>query len=70
MKHVLKQAVFDYLTAEHQAQIAAVVELRDFKMITFFPTLWNASVAALNHAYKFGMSPTGQDLVQQVRHIE
>ncbi|KAL1690418.1 hypothetical protein GGG16DRAFT_103070 [Schizophyllum commune] len=42
VKHVLKQAMFDYLTAKHQAQIAAGVEPKDFKMITSFPTLRNA----------------------------
>ncbi|KAI5884963.1 uncharacterized protein SCHCODRAFT_02521826 [Schizophyllum commune H4-8] len=65
VKHVLKQAMFDYLTAEHQAQIAAGVEPKDFKMITSYPTLRNASVAALNRAYEFGTSLTGRDLVRQ-----
>ncbi|KAI5821721.1 hypothetical protein K523DRAFT_359022 [Schizophyllum commune Tattone D] len=52
VKHVLKQAMFDYLTAKHQAQIAAGVEPKDFKMITSFPTLRNACLVKIRSAWQ------------------
>ncbi|KAL1739587.1 hypothetical protein HDZ31DRAFT_68784 [Schizophyllum fasciatum] len=65
LKHMMKQAIFDFLTAEHLNQLENGIKPKHVKITSSLRVLRNASVAALNRAYDFATSLAGRDLVQK-----
>ncbi|KAF8983362.1 hypothetical protein BDQ17DRAFT_1336533 [Cyathus striatus] len=64
IKHILKQALFKYLSNVHRQQIISGLKPEDIQITTSLPKLRDASVAGLVEAYKFLKSLDGHDLIK------